>query len=104
MINMTDQEYEQFKNEKYDEMETRFKIGAVKLLEKELDQATKDEIKAAHQKHGSKWIHSIPMGHFGFGMAVRNLLRQNDFTDAKAGGNLDDYYCQLLEAAVGLRH
>jgi hypothetical protein len=100
---MTDQEYEQFHNEKYAELDTRFKIGATKLLSKTLDETTKQEIRDAHAKHGAKWIHSTPGGHFFFGMGIRNLLRQNGFTDADAGGNLDDYYCQLLEVAVGVR-
>lgn len=100
---MTDEEYAKFHEDKWAELNDEFKKGAVEALATELPDEIKQEIRYLHAKHGAQWIHEIPMGHFGFGMQVRNLLRTKGFTDDKAGGNLDDYYCQLLEAAVGAR-
>jgi hypothetical protein len=100
---MTDEEYAQHHEQKWAELSADFKVGAIKVLADELPDDIKQEIRYLHAKHGAHWIHEIPMGHFGFGMNVRNLLRSKGFTDAKAGGNLDDFYCQLLEAAVGAR-
>lgn len=39
--------------------------------------------------------------HFGWGMAMRNLLRSNGYGEQELGiGNLDDYYAALIEEAV----
>jgi len=100
---MTDEEYAEFHNRKYQELPAEFKAEAIKLLKQTLTSQTQDEIRMLHTTHGAPWIHEIPMGHFGFGMGIRNLLRKNGLTDDKAGGNLDDYYVQLLEASCGCR-
>lgn len=48
-----------------------------------------------------KWIGLFH--HFG-GMQVRNILRQNGFKDDETPDkNLDDYYIQLLQYALGIR-
>lgn len=39
--------------------------------------------------------------HLGWGMAIRNLLRENGYGEKELGiGNLDDYYIGLVEAAL----
>lgn len=38
--------------------------------------------------------------HFGWGMGIRNLLRENGYTEQSLGiDNLDDYYVGLIEQA-----
>lgn len=40
------------------------------------------------------------MHHFGWGMGMRNLLRDNGFSEKDMGvGNLDDYYIAFIEQA-----
>jgi len=101
---MTEGEYEKFHEDRWEEMDVAFKSGAVALLQSKFPKRLKREILRSIAKHGKlHWIHA-EMQHFGWGMAVRNLLRDNGFTDDRTKtGNLDDYYEQLVEAAVGVR-
>lgn len=64
-----------------------------------------DEIKRAYTQHGRhNWIHSEDFGHFQWGMGCRNALRTAGFKDDQLPQhNWDDYYVQVVEAAVGLR-
>jgi hypothetical protein len=49
------------------------------------------------QESPNKWW---VMHHFTWGMAMRNLLRENGFTEQELGiDNLDNYYISLIEQA-----
>ena len=51
--------------------------------------------------NGSGICDEMPL-HHGWGTGIRNLLRQNGFSEKHLGvSNLDDYYVGLVEAAVG---
>jgi hypothetical protein len=101
---MTDEEYEKFHEDRWDELDMAFKSGAVAMLQAEFPAKVKRQVLKSYRKHGKlEWIHA-EMQHFGWGMAVRNLLRDKGFLDNMTKtGNLDDYYVQLVEAAVGAR-
>ena len=99
---MTDEE--KWDEEKWDELDAVFKSAAVAMLQKELPKRTKLDILKMYNQHGKLvWV-TEEMLHFSWGMAVRNLLRDKGFLDCMTKtGNLDDYYIQLVEAAIGVR-
>ena len=101
---MTAEEYEKFHEDRWEELDVAFKSGAVAMLQHEFPKRLKRKILRSIAKHGKlEWIHA-ELQHFGWGMAVRNLLRDKGFLDNMTKtGNLDDYYVQLVEAAVGVR-
>jgi hypothetical protein len=98
---MEDREFAKYLDEKYEEIPKDFLAQCVEFLRNDMPQETKDEIIKAHQEKGSNWIVDY---HFGWGMNIRNLLRSNGLTDDQLPDkNWDDYYAQVVEAAVGLR-
>lgn len=66
------------------------------------DKDTQDINKEISEKGLMEW--AMPY-HFGWGMAIRNLLRtEADLKDdLLPDGNWDDYYIQCVEIAVGKR-
>ena len=64
------------------------------------DKGQSDAIKIAEAiiADPDKWIANY---HFGWGMDLRNFLRENGFSEAKLNvGNLDDYYQFMVELVV----
>lgn len=70
---------------------------AVEFLRTTL-QPVREQIQAAMVEDPNGWW----MGyHFGWGMAVRNILRQNGYGEKELlVWNLDDVYIQLVEEAI----
>jgi hypothetical protein len=98
---MNDVEYAKYLDDKYNEIPKEFLVKCVEFLKNEIQEETKDEIYKAYQDNGLNWI---GVGHFHFGMYIRNKLRSAGFLDeCLPDGNWDDYYIQVLEDAVGIR-
>jgi hypothetical protein len=82
---------------------------AVAILQEELDQHEKAMVRTVIRRDGLG--HWLGLYHFGWGMSVRNLLREKGLKDSwlppgTAGpeGNWDDYYGHAIEVAVGARY
>lgn len=100
---MNDKEYEEYMEQRWNELAHDVKLRATAVLKRELEPEAVEFVLASHKKYGREWL-SKSFAHFGFGMQVRNLLRENNITDDQTPmGNLDDYYGQMIEAACGLR-
>jgi len=75
--------------------------GVVNFLKTELSEEAKAEIRRAYSEDPEHWITRY---HFGWGMGVRNSLRDAGFKDERLPDrNWDDYYFQLIDIAVGVR-
>ena len=70
--------------------------------DRDLHEKTGSEaIRLLKKKHGEDWIHKV-QAHFTFGKNIRNMLRENGFSEKDLEvENLDDYYIQMLEEASG---
>lgn len=89
---------------KYAELDPAVKARGVEIIKTHLP-ANDLPLIANQIKHYGKvrWVIDIHE-HFGWGMHVRNLLRQHGLTDDQVpSGNLDDYYVCLVEEATGMR-
>jgi hypothetical protein len=76
------------------------KAPALEMLRTELAPVVK-EIRAAFTAAPKDWYVGY---HFGWGMAVRNLLREKGFGEEYFKiHNLDDIYVALVEEALGLK-
>lgn len=73
------------------------------ILLQHLPEDAKEEVAKRYAQFGKHaWIYE-DMAHFGFGMGVRNLLREQGLTDDMLpNGNWDDYYVSLIEHALKL--
>ena len=84
----------------YASLTPELKAPALEMLRTELAQV-RDQIRAAYTAAPTDWYVSY---HFGWGMAVRNLLREKGFgEDYFHIHNLDDIYVPLVEEAFGLK-
>lgn len=84
----------------YQGLTPEIKAPALEMLRKELAPVT-DQIRAAFTAAPNDWYVSY---HFGWGMAVRNLLREKGFGEEYFRvHNLDDIYVALVEEALGLK-
>lgn len=84
----------------YAALTPELKAPALKMLAEELVQAI-PEIKAAYAAAPKDWYVGY---HFGWGMSVRNLLREKGFGEGHFDvHNLDDIYVALVEEALGLK-
>ena len=82
----------------YDSLNPALRDKAIKFLRKLLTIKTKKEIKIAINNNPEHWFTPY---HFGWGMTIRNKLREagfgeNDF-EIK---NIDDIYVELVEDAI----
>lgn len=76
------------------------KKPALAMLFSELG-SVKKEIRETYAKDPDNWCAGY---HFGWGMAVRNLLREKGFGEEYFGvHNLDDIYVALVEEALDLK-
>ena len=100
---MPSDKFEELMTKKLESLDHEFVEKVVAFLRVYFTQEARDEIRALIDKGGlSHWIGGI---HHGWGTAVRNLLRENGFTDDMLPDkNWDDYYGQMVEIAVGARH
>ena len=74
------------------------KAPALQLLRDKIDLRGQEEMRIAIRKSPEDWY---VMGHFYFGMSVRNFLREHGFgEDYWPIWNLDDIYVHLLEEAI----
>lgn len=98
---MTDQEQKEYYDKKLAEMPEDFLKQAIEVLEVELNDDVKRSIRDAWTKDPN-WFAGY---HFGWGMAIRNLLRQKGLDDTRLlDNNWDDYYHQVVEIVVGIRN
>jgi hypothetical protein len=85
--------------ERYQALPHRLRKPALKMLARELA-AVAGDIREAYLADPDEWYAGY---HFGWGMAVRNLLREKGFGEKYFGiHNLDDIYVYLVEEAFGL--
>jgi hypothetical protein len=83
----------------YAELSDDLRIPALLCLRKELNPVL-SEIKNAYRKDPKNWYVGY---HFGWGMSVRNLLREKGFGEEYFKiHNLDDIYVALIEEALEL--
>ena len=76
---------------------------AIYHLRRNILTETQLEIDNLFKEHGVVWW-TKPEIHNGFGLRVRNMLRDLVcLDDDLPTGNWDDYYSQLVEASIGLR-
>lgn len=86
-----------FNAERFNSLNPTTRDAAVAMLRVELE-TVKDDIRAKIAENPQTWWAPY---HFGWGMAVRNLLRRKGFGEKELGvGNIDDYYVSLVEAAL----
>ena len=91
----------EYLDKKFNEIPKDFLKEVVEFLEKEFTDEAKEAIRTLHKENGEDW--AIPF-HSDWGMGIRNALRQADFVDRMLpDNNWDDYYIQVVEAAVGIR-
>lgn len=94
---------EAYYDEKLGEIPPEFLRRAVAFLQRELPDEVKAQVRAAYARYGSQWIIKESQ-HFGWGVTVRNTLRECGLTDDHLPDqNWDDYYQQVVEVALGLR-
>lgn len=87
-------------NTMYTELTPELKTPALEMLRQELAPVI-PEIRAAYTAAPNDWY--VPY-HFGWGMGVRNLLREKGFGEEYFKiHNLDDIYVALVEEALGLK-
>ena len=92
---LSDKEFIEFQNDKFEEIPTDILNKAVELLKNEITEITKKEIREDIKNNPLYWFAPY---HFGWGMAIRNLLRDKVCLDDKLpSGNWDDYYVQIIE-------
>lgn len=74
---------------------------SIQHLQGFLSEETKKEIRLAYKADPDTWW---SLSHFGWGMFIRNSLRDNVCLDDKLPSqNWDDYYVRLVEIACGLK-
>jgi hypothetical protein len=101
---MSAEENQKYFDAKLAELDVDLVHEAVAVLRKWIDPQAAVEIHEAYAEHGPhEWIHQ-DNGHFGWGMACRNALREAGLHDDRTrDGNWDDYYVGLVEIALDLR-
>lgn len=98
---MTDQEFKEYQEKRWEELPIDIKERAKVILSKGLEDHVKREIVLMYNREPLNWI--SPHHHY-WGMSVRNYLRKEGLTDDQVpSGNLDDYYVQCIEYTLGLR-
>jgi hypothetical protein len=98
---LSDKEFQKFEGDRMVEMPTNILNKAIELLKKEIDAKTQDEIRESIKDNPLYWFAPY---HFGWGMAIRNLLRDKVCLDNKLpSGTWDDYYVQIIEIVVHAR-
>jgi hypothetical protein len=101
-IEMTDKERVQYFDSKLAEIPPEVLDQAIEYLSAVIPDHVKSEIALAIQQEGlNKWVTPY---HFGWGMSIRNHLRNMGLKDdLLPEKNWDDYYHQIVEIVVGAR-
>lgn len=74
---------------------------AVGFVRRILSPATRAEVRQAIARCTDERIPWVTPHHIGWGMAIRNELRANGYSEQHLGiGNLDNVYVDIIEAAV----
>jgi hypothetical protein len=98
---------EDYFEKKFNEIPPDILKRAVKCLKENLPDDDKKYIIELFTKYGTQeWMHHVDggRGHFTAGMAIRNLLRENDlYDDYLPDNNWDDYYISVIERALDLK-
>jgi hypothetical protein len=95
---MTDEEYMQFHDDRYNELPQTIKYKAIETLKSNINNIGRNQIRMVIKADRINW--GSPH-HFSWGMGIRNLLRKNVCLDGDLpSGNWDDYYIRLVEKAV----
>ncbi len=86
----------------YAELSPEIRARGVAILKEVIDEHDKEFVRQAIVQYGKcHWVHKL-MAHFGWGMWIRNQLRDHGLKDDMVPtNNLDDYYVQMVEEAVG---
>lgn len=101
-MNKKDEEFIKFHSDRLAELPTDILNKAIKVLNEELDEKTKDKIRADIKKDPIYWFAPY---HHGWGTAIRNLLRNKVCLDDKLSlndeyKNWDNYYVLIVEIVV----
>jgi hypothetical protein len=71
---------------------------AVRILKDGWTEAIKASVRQAMEDYGDEWYAGA---HFGWGMSVRNYLRNKGISDDQLPTkNWDDYYVEIIQEAV----
>ena len=98
---LSTEEFVQFHNNRWFELPLEIKEKAKICINEILTIESKVNIIEAYEKDPVYWISPY---HFGWGMTMRNHLREYVCTDDQLlSGNWDDYYTQCVEYAPDLR-
>lgn len=97
---MSDAEFASYHQKLYAELPQSIKTRGIEILHTYLPQNDLPLVSEQIRQYGTViWIVKI-QEHFGWGMAVRNLLRQHGLTDDMLPlPNWDEYYVMLVEDA-----
>ena len=99
---MVDKEFIKFESDRLEMMPTDILNKAIEILAKEINEETKQKIREDIKESPIYWFAPY---HFGWGMSIRNLLRDKVCPDDKLpSGNWDDYYVQIIEIVVHKRY
>lgn len=82
--------------EQLNRLDPQLRAAAVAMLKDKL-RLIRNQIVSAMAHDPDGWWTPY---HHRWGTAIRNLLRDQGFTDEKLGGNLDDFYIGLVEEAM----
>ena len=100
---MTDEEYVEYHNTKFAEIPTTLLAKAVVVFDKHLAHL-KDDMGRSYDRLGAAHWFEYSFGHHALGRVIRNQLRDGGVKDDMVpDGNLDDYYCPMLEYWIGKR-
>lgn len=92
---------EEFLDAEIEKLDRQIAETAVFYIKKNLLSETECQIQEEFERHGVVWF---TRHHYGFGMKVRNMLRDLVCDDEDLPtGNWEDYYSALVEVAIGLR-
>ena len=94
---MNDKEFEAFHQERFNELSPELILKCVAHIKHHLPETTIFDIQDQIKKDPIYWC---SVHHFGWGMAMRNLLRDVVKDDELPSGNWDDYYVKIIEEAV----
>lgn len=100
-IYIVDDVWGEFKFWEFDDLSDYIKNKSVEFLKDNIDEETKEQIVKMYEKESEAFL---SFDHWGFGMAIRNGLRENVcLDDDTPSGNWDDYYIELVKMACGIK-
>ena len=102
---MTDNEFVQFHEDRYNKLPKWIVYKSIDVLKQELPERTKKEFREAYYEDPINWMSQY---HFWGGMSIRNLLRDKvcldqELSENEEYQNWDNYYTKLVELAIGVK-